>query len=849
MNRIRLLPRRADDEPMTSRGELRIFLGAAPGAGKTYAMLSEAQRRASRGTDVVVGVVNTHGREKAVELLAGLPRVSHAAVSHAAGGQGQELDVSKVLHRAPQVVLVDDLAHTNAAGSRNPKRWQDIEELLNAGITVLSTVNVQHLASLQDVVEQIVGVREPETVPDEVLRGADQVELVDVTPEALRRRLAHGHVYAAAQMDAARAKLFELGTLSALRQLALSWVADQMGDAVLRHRQLQHITGPWETRERIVVAVSGGTGSEAVLRRAARIATRSKGELLCVHVLSSHRGARPAAAPSPALRQLASDVGASFHTVVGDNVPASLLEFADAVNATQLVAGISRRSLWSRTLRHGVADRLLRDSGPIDVQLVNHPGSDRRWQVSGRRSAVPHRRRAIGWALALLLPLTVTVTAAALRDVVPFPTAVVLLFLSTVLTALVGGLGPALLAAFAGGLLLNFFLTPPIYTFAVAAAENLVTLASMVAVAVLVALVVDRAARRAQQAAAAGAESALLATFSRTVLTHPDPLAPLLQKVSEAFGFSSVAVLERHEHAWSVIAAVGGPGSALPEQPSVDIAMEPDTHLIAEGKVLSAADRRLLETVAGQILLTLRTQRISAEAAEYHRRAAANELRTALLSAIGHDLRSPLTSIKAAAASLNDPGLPLTGSDRAELAGAIEQSADRLTALVANLLDSSRLATGAVNPAIRPVSFEEVTARALATVDGADRVAVDIDDRAPEILADPGLLDRVIANVVDNALLHGKGAPIVLRTSEHAGRVELRVIDSGPGVLAGRANNLFTPFQRHGDHDNTSGLGLGLSVAQGFTNAMSGQLTAEDTPGGGLTIVISLPPAPVVTTA
>ncbi|MDN5930490.1 MAG: DUF4118 domain-containing protein [Pseudonocardia sp.] len=830
---------------MSKRGELRIYLGAAPGVGKTYAMIGEGRRRAERGTDVVVGLVETHGRPRTAALLDGLEQVPRREVVHR-GVVFTELDLDAVLARAPEVALVDELAHTNVPGSRNPKRWQDVEELLDAGIMVLSTVNVQHLESLNDVVERITGVHQQETVPDEVVRRAEQVELVDITPEALRRRMAHGNIYRAEKVDAALANYFQPGNLIALRELALLWVADQVEVALHRYRTDARVTDTWETRERVVVALTGGAESETVLRRAARIAKRSSSgsaELMAVHVLRGDGLAGAPAAALPRLRRLAEDVGASFHTVVGEDVPAALLDFARGVNATQLVLGTSRRSRLARTFVEGIGARALQHSGPIDVHLVTHDEAGRGLRLPRRLSAVPFARRAAGWALGMALPLIATAIGVLGSEFIELSTDVVLFFLAIVVVALVGGLGPALLAAVAGGLLLNFFLTPPVYTFTIAERENVITLVAMVLVAVLVALVVDRAARRATQAAAATAEAALLASFARTLLTGPDPLPRLLEKVRQSFNLTTVALLERRDGPWSRSACAGPPACDRPEQADVDVAVEPDVHLVGQGRTLPAADRQLLETVAGQALLALRNQQIRAEAADARRRAEATELRTALLSAVGHDLRTPLTSIKAAAGSLRDPGLPLTDTDRTELAATVEESADRLTALVANLLDSSRLVTGAVAPDLRPVAYDEIATHALLGVDGSARVTVEIDERLPEVLADPGLLDRVIANVVDNALRHGAGAPVALRASAHADRVELRIVDSGPGVPAADAALLFAPFQRLGDRDG-GGLGLGLSVARGFIEAMGGTLTAEDTPGGGLTVVIGLPAAP-----
>jgi two-component system, OmpR family, sensor histidine kinase KdpD len=825
---------------MAKRGELRIYLGAAPGVGKTYAMLGEARRRMDRGTDVVVGLVETHGRNKTAALLDGLEVVPRREVAHR-GVTLTELDVDAVLARKPQVVLIDELAHTNAPGSRHPKRWEDVEELLDAGITVLTTLNVQHLESLNDVIERITGSRQQETVPDEVVRKAGQVELVDITPEALRRRLAHGNVYAPEKVDAAMANYFQPRNLTALRELALLWVADQVEVALQRHRADQRTTDIWETRERVVVALTGGRESETVLRRAARIAKRSgSAELFALHVLRGDGLAGVTAAALAKLRRLAEDVGASFHTVVGDDVPAALLDFARGVDATQLVIGTSRRSRLARAVDEGIGSRVVQHSGPIDVHMVTHAEAGRGLRLPRRFSAVPVTRRAIGWALGVVLPVLATVVGVFGSELFDLSTDVVLFFFVTVVVALVGGLGPALLAALAGGLMLNFFLTPPLYTLTIAERENVIMLVAMVLVAVLVALVVDRAARRAQQAAAAGAEAALLASFSRTVLTRPEPLPRLLDRVREAFGMTTVAILERLDDQWAISACSGPPDCGKPEQADVDVAVEPDVHLVARGRTLPAADRRLLEAVAGQALIALRNRQIADQAAEARRRADAVELRSALLSAVGHDLRTPLTSIKAAAGSLRDGDIRLSPVDRSELAATIEESADRLTGLVNNLLDSSRIATGAVTPDLRPVGYDEVAVLALRGLDGAPRVKLEIDEKLPEVLADPGLIERVIANVVDNALRHGLGAPVVLRASTHADLVELRVVDSGPGVSVADAARLFAPFQRLGDRDH-NGLGLGLSVARGFTEAMGGTLTAEDTPGGGLTVVISLP--------
>ncbi|HEY2222240.1 MAG TPA: ATP-binding protein [Actinomycetospora sp.] len=844
-----------DDASAPRRGELRIHLGAAPGVGKTYAMLCEAHRRVDRGTDVVVGLVETHGRARTQALLEGLEVVPRRHVEHR-GTELTELDVEAVLARAPEVVLVDELAHTNAAGSRHAKRWEDVEDILAAGIDVLSTVNVQHLESLGDVVERITGARQREAIPDAVVRAADQLELVDITPEALRRRMAHGNIYRADTIDASLSNYFRTGNLIALRELALLWVADQVDVALQRYRTEAHIDEVWEARERVVVAVTGGPESATVMRRAARIAQRANAaDLLVVHVLRGDGTGAPGGrdtASGAELRRIADGLGGSFHSLVGDDVPSTLLEFARGANATQLVLGTSRRSRWARLLDPGIGARATAASGSIDVHLVSHDyaGSAVRGGGPGARGIhLPRSRRVLGWPLAVLAPALAGVLGVVGRHLVGLPTDVTLFLLSTVVVALVGGLGPALLAALLGGGLLNFLLTPPLYTFSIASSENVVAVGTMVLVAVLVALVVARADRRAVQAAQARTEATLLASFARVVLTRSDPLTELLDRVREAFGLGSVALLERGTSGtWTVSASVGDPAVARPGDADADVEVDTDVHLVGCGRTLSADERRLFGSVSGQALLALRNRRMAAEAADAQRRADAAGLRTALLSAVGHDLRTPLTTIKAAAGTLRDPTLRVSSDDRRELLAVVEDSVDRLGGLVDNLLDSSRLATGAVTPQQGPVGVAEVVALALAglEVDTARGVTVDVPETLPDVLADAGLAERVVANLLDNAVRHAGASGVAVRASAYDERVELRIVDDGPGVSPKARDKLFTPFQRLGDRDTGTGVGLGLHVARGFTEAMGGTLTPEDTPGGGLTMVLSLPTAPVL---
>lgn len=814
------------------RGTLRVYLGAAPGVGKTFAALGEARRRAERGADVVVGVVETHGREKTATQLEGLEVVPRAAVTHR-GVALAELDVDGVLARHPEVVVVDELAHTNAPGSRNQYRWQDVEEFVAAGICVITTVNVQHLASLTDVVAQITGVTQGETVPDAVVRRADQVELVDMSPEALRRRLAHGNVYPPERIDAAMGNWFRVGNLTALRELALLWLADRVDEGLRRYRAEHDIDHVWETRERVVVALTGGPEGETLIRRASRVARRQgNGDLLAVHVLRSDglTGASPAALR--AQRALVESLGGSYHQVVGDDVAAALLEFARGADATQLVVGTSRRNRWARAFRGGVGGAVIAGSGEIDVHIVTHSAAGGRGlRLPPLTGALTPRRRWAGLALAVVGIPAVTALCLAAGSALSLASVLLVFLLLVVAVALVGGLWPALLAAVVGALVENWFFTQPTGRLTVARLDDLVALAGYLVVAVAVATVVDRSAQRATAAARSRAETALLASLSRSVLAGGGGTDALLVKVREAFGLHSVALVE----AGAVVGSCGEPAGDVDTVPVTDT-----LELQLTGRVLAPGERRVLVAFAEQAAVALQQGRLAAAAADADRLAAGNSMRTALLAAVSHDLRTPLAGIKAASSALRSTQLELTADDRAELVETVDESADRLAGLVDNLLDMSRLQAGAVTPVTAPADLVGVVHRALTWLEDPSRVTVSAPDDLPPVLADPGLLERVVANLVDNAAKHAPSGPLAVTAGCLPDRVELRVVDRGPGVPAADRERVFAPFQRLGDSPSGHGVGLGLAVARGLTEAMGGTLDAEDTPGGGLTMVLSL---------
>jgi two-component system, OmpR family, sensor histidine kinase KdpD len=839
-----------------ARGQLRIYLGSAAGVGKTFAMLGEGHRRAERGTEVVVAFVETHGRPHTAALIEGLEVMPRQRLSYR-GTSFEDMDIDAVLARRPEVALVDEFAHTNVPGSRNEKRWQDVEELLAAGIDVISNVNIQHLASLNDVVEKITGVPQRETVPDAIVRAADQVELVDMTPEALRRRMAHGNIYPAEKIDAALTHYFRTGNLSALRELALLWLADKVDEGLQRYRAAHDIHATWEARERVVVALTGGPEGDTLIRRAARIAARSTGgDLLAVHVTRSDglTGANPAALAEQ--RRLAESLGGTYHQVVGDNVPETLLTFARAENATQLVLGVSRRNWLSALLTGpGVSNRTIRGSGDIDVHMVTHSEMGRGRGLPRVRGGLPLRRRLAGYALAVLLAPLLTLFLASFRSSINLTSDVLFFLVAVIGVALLGGFVPALLEAIAGSLLLNYYFTPPIHTFTISQANNALALLIFVVVGLVVSSVVDGAARRSKQAARAGAESEMLVTAAGSVLRGQQALTAVLDRVREAFGMESVTLLERTPGSsggrrgpvtgWTPVATSGGPELARPEDADVDMPVTDGLTLALRGRALPASDRRILGAFAAYAAAALEQQRLSAEAEAARPIAEADRMRTALLAAVSHDLRTPLASAKAAVTSLRSNDVQWGEEDRDELLATADESLDKLTHLVDNLLDIARLQAGALSVFPRPADLEEIVSRALDDLGpAAQDVLVEIPRKLPEVRVDPAILERVIANVTANALRYSPpGSPPLLTASTLGDRVELRIVDRGPGIPEEDWDRVFVPFQRLGDTDNTTGVGLGLALSRGLTEAMGGSMDPEQTPGGGLTMAITLPAA------
>ena len=830
-----------------ARGTLRIYLGAAPGVGTTFAMLSEGRRRAQRGTRVVIGMADIRERPRTGDLLVGLERVAPRQLCASDGSTVDALDIEQILSLLPAVVLVDDLAARGATAGVAAGRWEDVEPLLAAGADVIATIRIAQIESLGDVVARITGVVETETVPDSFVRAADQIELIDMTPEALRRRLAHGNIFAPERVDATIQRLYRPGTLSALRELALLWVADRVEESLLRYMDAHDISGSWETRERVVVAMTGAVGNDTVIRRAARLARRSHGELVGVHITARGGLAEVTDSRLSDHRQLLTRLGGRYHEVVGDDVASALVAFAHAERATQLVIGASRRSRWDEMWRGSIVSQIARELRDADMHVIAAAGpSQPRRVATGRGRRVSRVRSRSGWIIAIVgLPL-LTVIGSNARDQAGQSGPLLAYLLLVAVVAAIGGALPGIATAIAGSVLANWFFTPPLHRLAVAKTEDLVALTVFVSVAALIAGLVGVVARRTAEAERARAESEALARTTGALIGEQEPLPNLLAQLRSTFALDAAAILVRDDgdggRTWRLEASVGAPVPSSPEDGD-SVAIDATTSLVLVGAVLGADDRRLLSAFAAQLGAALAGRALQAEAAQAVLLTQANNLRAAMLQSVSHDLRTPLASIKASVTSLLQSDVSFNADEQLDLLVTIDEESDRLNRVVANLLDMSRLQANALEPSRIPTEVDDVVAGALTSIAApADRVLVDVDAIVPAVWADPGLLERALANLIANALAWSPpDEPVRVRATVHSGHVAISIADRGPGIPRDQLARVFEPFQRLGDRSSQAGVGLGLAVARGFVRAMGGELELDDTPGGGLSAMVLLP--------
>ncbi len=877
------------EERRRARGKLKIFLGYAAGVGKTYAMLEAARQRQAEGVTVVAAYVETHGRAETEALLVGLEAIPRRPVEHR-GTHLDELDVDAVLARHPQLALVDELAHTNAPDSRHPKRYQDVEELLDAGIDVYTTLNVQHLESFNDVVAQVTGIVVRETVPDRIIDEADEIELIDLPPDELLQRLREGKVYVSEQAQRAIERFFRKGNLTALREIAMRCAAQRVDEQMRAYMQLRSIPGPWPAAERLLVCVSPSPLNERLIRSTRRLADELKAEWFALYVETPTQ-ARPSPENSDRVArhlQLAEELGGKIATRQAESVADAVLGFAHDHNVTKIIAGKPLRPRWLELLHGSVVDQIIRQSGSIDVYVISgeaqRPASAR---ARAGRGPVPWGQYLKGVGLVAAVTLVSWPVHWRVQ-----PTNLVMLYLTAVVVAaLYLGRGPAILASVLGVLAFDFFLIPPRLTFAVADTQYLLTFLALLAVGLVISTLaakvrdqVEAGRRREAQmtslhalsrdlAAAAGLDAILQAILAHVGETFDRAAAILLPEGeglkprAATFGLT----LEEDELAVATWAfqheqPAGEGTDTLPAATMRYLPLKTARGVVGVlgvkptgvGSPPVPERRRLLEAFASQAALAIERAQLAEQASQVELLSATEKLQTALLSSISHDLRTPLASITGVLSSLRKPPpgetptAPLDEAARQELAESAWQEAERLNRLVGNLLDMTRLESGALKVTKEPCELQDVIGSVLAQLAGriGDRtIETTIPLDLPLVPMDFVLIAQVLANVLDNALKYApEHEPIEVAARVVSGHLEVTVVDRGPGIVSSDLPRIFDKFYRgqagslrHEALEGVSGTGLGLSISRGIVEAHGGTIEAENRPGGGTIIRLVLP--------
>ena len=839
-----------------TRGRLKIYLGAAPGVGKTYEMLSDARTKRAEGVDILAGVIETHGRADTLALTDGLDIVPR---------RGTEMDLDALLARRPEIALVDELAHTNADGSRHPKRWMDVDELLAAGIDVWSTLNVQHIESLNDVVARITRVRVRETVPDAVLERADEVELIDLTPDELIKRLHQGKVYAPDQAQRALRHYFAPGNLSALRELAMRRAADTIDGQVRGHRRAQGEDGPWAAGERILVCVDEREASAGVVRHTKRLADRSKAPWMAVHVETA-RSARLSEIERIRLAEtlrLAERLGAETATLPGDGVTETLLAYARDQNVTQIIVGKARRSALFEMILGSVVRQLIDRSGSVSIEVVPEPetgGAKTLFPVLSAWPALTSR----GVAEALTMTLIASLVAWPL-DVWLGVSNLTLVYLGAVLiSALTRGLWAGLITGLLSALAFNWFYTEPRYTFTVVDPDNVLALLAFSSAAIVVSALAGRARQQTLSARTEARTSRELFGLSRqltSATTEDEAAESLARYAGRAFDVECV-----------VLARVGlndlrlaGVSAASLDLTDADMAAarwtaekgEPtgrgaDTLPgarwlflplrtsrlvsgvvgVARARPLTPAERRRLVAMGDQAASAMERAHVSIALEQSRVETEAERLRGTMLASLSHDLRTPIAGILGAASSLRTYGDRHDQQTRDELLGAIESESGRMQRYVEKLLDMTRLDAGSIQAhreLLEPGDVLSAVAKRAQSLAGSHAIRMEIEPNLPMIVADATLADQALFNLVENALLYGEGSPVTLAARRTGDAVSLEVSDEGPGLAPGDEARIFERFQR-GSAQIPNGTGLGLAIATGFVSLMRAEISAKNRP-------------------
>ncbi|UQA55586.1 sensor histidine kinase [Polyangium aurulentum] len=872
-----LLRRVQAEEARARRGKLKIFFGASPGVGKTYAMLEAARREKAAGRDVVLGYIETHGRAETAQLCAGLETLPRQTVTYRGKGL-EELDLDAALRRRPAVVLVDELAHTNAPGVRHPKRWQDVFELLEAGIEVWTTLNVQHIESLNDVVSQVTHVRVRETLPDAVLERADEIELVDLPPDALLERLREGKVYRPETAERAEAQFFRRGNLLALRELALRKTAERVDTDVLAYRREQGIGATWAVAEHILVCIGPSPASADLVRAARRMAAGLRARWTAATVETPATGGfsqRDRARVTQHLR-LAQELGASVATLSGQRMSEAILDYAREHNVTRIILGKPTHPRIRDMLFGSMLDEVVRGSGDIDVHVI--AGEPREKETPAPRPRAPRSMSAYLWSAASVA--AATALAVSLSSVLDLADAIMVYMLEIVIVAYRFGRGPALLASALSVATLDFYFVAPHHTFAVADLRHLATFAGLFLVGFVTSGLAERVQRQATSARMREARTATLYALARELSQSRDAQKIAAVAVRHVFGAVAgrgVVLLLPNGEGRLAVACSEPRGLGLDEREQGVAAWafergEPagtgtGTLPGAEGLYLPLASasksvgvlgilpadaarledheqRDLLEALSHQIAMALGRTRLEEEAQEARLLMEREALRNTLLSSVSHDLRTPLAAITGAASTLLEGARALEVMER-ELLSTIYEEAERLNRLVSNLLDMSRLESGGLELHREWTPPEEVVGAALNRLERAlegRAVTASLPEDLPLVPLDGVLMGQVLFNLLDNAVKYTpRGSPIDISARVEKDRMIIEVADRGPGLPAGAEERLFDKFFRGPGGKRTAGTGLGLAICRGIVQAHGGTITAEQRPGGGAIFRIALP--------
>jgi two-component system, OmpR family, sensor histidine kinase KdpD len=862
------------------RGRLKIFLGAVPGVGKTYAMLEAAQVRKREGIDVVVGVVETHGRPETDALLHGLDIIPRRKIEYR-NRTFEEMDLDAILACRPQLALVDELAHTNIPGSRHPKRYLDVEELLAAGIDVYTTVNIQHLESLNDTVAQITGTRVRETIPDRILDCAAELELVDLSPDELLQRLREGKVYVPEQAQRAIQRFFRLGNLTALRQLALRRTAERVDEQMQTYMQAHAIPGPWPAGERLLVCVSSSPHSPRLVRAARRMADRRHAEWLAVYV-ETPRHHRLSDADRDRLGQtlrLAEQLGGEVVAIPGHNVAEDLIRYARSRNVTEVIIGKSLRSRWSELWRGSVVYDIIRKSGDIAVYVINEAdeGSQRTPTSPAFQRPAVRTYFLSAWAVCLA-----AVTAKILESFLALPNLSMVFLIAVLFSAVTWGLGPSILASILSLLAYNFFFVEPIYTFTVANPQDILSLVIFLITAVLTSNLAARVRHQADAAKHREARTAALYALSRQIAGAAgldDVLQVIVTQVAQILGAKVVVLLPAADQlvlkgghpadlqltmaeraaatwAWQHHQPAGRGADTLPggEWFYLPLATAHSTVGVLglqydpPEMVLSPDQRRLLEALAGQAAVAIERTRLVREMEQARLLTETERLRDALLSTISHDLRTPLVSIIGAVSSLLTYGATYDEGARQELLLTIQEEAERLNRFVGNLLDMMRLESGALELKREWVEIGDVIGTALSRLSrslGQHRLVIEVDPDLPMLRFDFVLIEHVLVNLLENAAKYSQPeTKICVRARREGQAIIVDVADEGIGIPVGERERIFDKFYRvqRGDRQG-AGTGLGLSICRGIVEAHGGHITARSPahgPGAVFTVTFPL---------